>query len=79
MLRPIKLDGGHYSSWGNYVERDEGGKVEGQALAAAQAAIAAGRSRAARQARRARRREVIQARREAQLAERHARKALVSG
>ncbi|GAX76344.1 hypothetical protein CEUSTIGMA_g3790.t1 [Chlamydomonas eustigma] len=62
LLRPIKLEGGHYGQWGNYASQVEGEGDVGRIMAT-------GRSSEGRLARRARRREVIKQRREKQVEE----------
>lgn len=66
LLRPVKLEGGHYGRWGNYADEDTVGAV-----------MSTGRRREGRQARRARRREVVKERREEALREKAERKAMV--
>jgi predicted sulfurtransferase len=64
LLRPLKTEGGHYGAWGNYAVGEDG-KV--RSLARSDGYVQ----------RRARRREVIKAKRERQLEERAARKAML--
>ncbi|KXZ46989.1 hypothetical protein GPECTOR_39g483 [Gonium pectorale] len=66
LLRPAKVDGGHYGSWGNYADRDEAGPI-----------ISTGRTREGRVARRARRREALKEKRVAFVEEKLARKQLL--
>ncbi|EFJ51382.1 hypothetical protein VOLCADRAFT_103426 [Volvox carteri f. nagariensis] len=66
LLRPAKVDGGHYGAWGNYADRDEVGPV-----------ISQGRTREGRVARRARRREALKEKRMEFVAEKLARKKMV--
>ena len=59
LLRPVKMDGGHYGAWGNYAAArgEDGGEDMGKVMAS-------GRQRSEGSiARRARRREVIAQRR----------------
>ena len=60
LLRPVKMDGGHYGAWGNYAtsgQGEDGGEDMGRVMAS-------GRQRSEGSiARRARRREVIAQRR----------------
>lgn len=66
LLRPAKVEGGHYGNWGNYADRDEVAPL-----------IATGRTREGRVARRARRREALRGKREEFIAEKLARKQMV--
>ncbi|KAF6265177.1 hypothetical protein COO60DRAFT_1119106 [Scenedesmus sp. NREL 46B-D3] len=66
LLRPIKISGGNYGTWGNYADIDSLSPV-----------IASGRKHEGRVARRARRREALQAKREAVLAQRRELRAAV--
>ncbi len=68
LLRPAKLEGGHYGAWGNYADVESFGTK-----------IAEGRSHEGRVARRARRREAVKDRRQLQLLERQQRKQMVGG
>ncbi|GLC36573.1 hypothetical protein PLESTM_000461600 [Pleodorina starrii] len=66
LLRPAKVDGGHYGAWGNYADRDEAGPI-----------ISTGRTREGRVARRARRREALKEKRMEFVSEKLARKKMV--
>ncbi|KAG2497051.1 hypothetical protein HYH03_005050 [Edaphochlamys debaryana] len=66
LLRPAKVEGGHYGAWGNYADRDEMGPI-----------MSTGRSREGRVARRARRREALKEKRLEALSEKLSRKKMV--
>ncbi|GLI62237.1 hypothetical protein VaNZ11_004832 [Volvox africanus] len=66
LLRPAKVDGGHYGAWGNYADLDEMGPI-----------ISQGRTREGRVARRARRREALKEKRMEFVAKKLARKKMM--
>lgn len=66
LLRPIKLEGGQYGTWGNYADTEALGSI-----------MATGRTREGRVARRARRREAMKQKREQHLQEKKTMKDMV--